>query len=625
MKIKSEAGSVLIMTLSFLILLSAGAAAILQLTSSSYRLSTRNELRAQARAVADSEMEYLYYQFMSQILLATPPTSVPSALAAANLVDNASSPTTLRTPFLAVYQAAGWQVKRSAYYNSPLDQFFGQVPGTTKQGTTTSITVEVEVALPSSSVFANSVDVRVGRRFQTSNTPIFQYGVFYQGNLELAPGKPMTIAGDVSANGSVFLGSTANGPLTLTQAVRYLANSNPPGVFNQDANGNTTYRMPNTPVTSTLYPPIFSTSQASQVQPLTQPENLQGGVDAQALSSTLRPDLFPTVNDVYRSLIVPPPGVNPNETPSTYNSALGDDPTIGAQRIYNRAGLLITVNTNNTVTVQQVDPTTQTMTNVTATYAPAITGVGTTVHDMREGKDVAMTTINVGTLTTILAANNPNFNGVLYVNLMGSNSTTPGGLRLTNATTTPQTVYNTGFSVATNGGLYIQGDYNTTPRADGSINPAMVMGDAVTLLTNAWVDANSSASMFVNGDPSVPSGLRVGTANLTNGVNQITLNTGILTGNTPATTTNVSGGAQNLVRYLEDMGTNTINVLMHGSVGQLFQSKVFNSPFQQPSMPADVYMSPAKRDIQFNSALLSQPPAGSPSTTSFSRGNFFLW
>ena len=623
MKRKSEKGSVLIMTLSFLILLSAGAAAILQLTSSSYRLSTRNELRAQARAVADSEMEYLYYQFMTQILLATPPTNVPAALATANIVDNASTPTTSRTPFLAVYQAAGWTVKRSAYYNDPLDKFFGQVPGTTKQGTTTSITVEIEVTLPSTNVFANSVDVRVGRRFQTSNTPIFQYGVFYEGNLELAPGAPMTIAGDVSANGSVFLGSTANGPLTLTQAVRYLANSNPPGVFNQDANGNTTYRMPNTPVTSTLYAPIFSTSQASQVQPLTSAENLQGGVDAVALSSTLRPDLFPTVNDVYRSLITPPPGVNPNETPATYNSALGDDPTISAQRIYNRAGLLVTVNdANNAVTVQTVDPVTQIKTDVTSTYSAAITGVGTTVHDMREGKDVAMTTVDVGALTTILAAHNPNFNGVLYVNLMGSNSTTPGGLRLTNATTTPQTIYNTGFSVATNGGLYVQGDYNTTLRSDGSINPAMIMGDAVTLLSNAWVDANSGASMYTNG---VQNGNRVATANMTNGVNQITLNTGILTGNTPATTTNVSGGAQNLVRYLEDMSSNTINVLMHGSVGQLFQSKVFNSPFQQPSLPADVYRSPAKRDIQFNSALLSQPPAGSPSTTSFSRGNFFVW
>ncbi len=73
------------------------------------------------------------------------------------------------------------------------------------------------------------------------------------------------------------------------------------------------------------------------------------------------------------------------------------------------------------------------------------------------------------------------------------------------------------------------------------------------------------------------------------------------------------------------MRTNSINVVMHGSVGRLFTSKNYTSTFQQPGQPADIYMPPAIRDIQFNSALLSQPPAGSPTTTSFSRGNFFMW
>ena len=625
MKIKSQAGGVLIATLSFLMILSVGAAAILGLTATSYRLSMRNEVRAQARAVADSEMEGLYYQFMTQILLATPPTNTPAALASLNLVDDAQTPTTVRDPFLAIYRApnAAWAVKRSAYYDSVFDRFFGIVPGTTKQGTVTSITVKIEVTPPAGNFFHDTVVIRLGRRFSTFNTPIFQYSVFYEGDLELAPGANMRIEGDISANGSIYMGSTPTGTLTLTQKVRYLGSSTPPGVFNDDGYGNTTYRKPGTPVGAVLTAPVFTTSQASQVEPLTESENLQGGVDAAELVLR-RPDLFPTENDVYRSLIAPPPGAsNPNETPSTYDSTLGDDATISAQRIYNRAGLRVTVNTNNTVTIEKVDPVTQVVTDVTGTFSSAIAGIGTGITDMREGKTVATTTIDVSVLKTVLASSYSNFNGVMYVNVKSNTPTAPGAVRLINAESTPENSLGTGFSVATNGGLMIKGNYNTTPRADGTINPAMIMGDAVTLLSYAWNDANSGASMYTSG---VLNGTRLGDAPVAaDGTKKLTIEAGILTGNQPATSTASSGGAQNLVRYLEDMSTNSINVLMHGSVGRLFQSKDYTASFKQPGVPADVYRAPAKRDIQFNSAMLSTPPAGSPTTTSFSRGNFFMW
>jgi len=624
MNLKSQAGGVLIATLSFLMILSVGAAAILGLTATSYRLSMRNEVRAQARAVADSEMECLYYQFMTQILLATPPTSTPDALAALNLVDVSDTPSTARDPFLAINRSPNpaWSVKRSAIYNSSFDRFFGVVPGTTKQGTVTSITVKIEVSPPPGNYFHDSIVIRLGRRFSTFNTPIFQFGVFYEGDLELAPGANMRIAGDVSANGSIYMGSTPTGTLTLTQKVRYL----PPGVFNgiaDDGSGTTTYRKPGTLVGASLSAPQFTTSQATQVQPLTESENLQGGVDANELVAR-RPDLFPTVNDVYRSIIAPPPGTaDPNETPVTYDSTKGDDPTISSQRIYNRAGLRVTVNTNNTVTIEKVDPVSQIATDVTGTYSSAINGIAAGVTDMREGKTVTMTTVDVSVLKTLLAAHYSDFNGVMYVNVKSATTTNPGGVRLINAESTPETVYNTGFSVATNAGLYIKGNYNTTPRADGTINPAMIMGDAITLLSYNWNDADSGASMYTG---TTLNGTRLGTAPLAaDGTHKLTIEAGILTGNVPAGASTASGGAQNLVRYLEDMRTNSINVVMHGSVGRLFTSKIYTSTFQQPAQPADIYMPPAIRDIQFNSALLSQPPAGSPTTTSFSRGNFFMW
>ena len=54
MKLKSRSGSILLSTLSFIILLAVAAASILELTMNSYKLTMRNEMRAQARSVAES-------------------------------------------------------------------------------------------------------------------------------------------------------------------------------------------------------------------------------------------------------------------------------------------------------------------------------------------------------------------------------------------------------------------------------------------------------------------------------------------------------------------------------------------------------------------------------------------
>lgn len=632
MKLKSQSGGLLIATISFIIILSVGAAAVLSLTSTSYRLSIRNEVRAQARAVADAEMEALYYQFMTQVLLATPPTTTPQALAALGLVDVGDTPIAenVRDPFLSTYRAPDkWVVRRSAIYNDAFDRFFGVVPGTTKQGTVSSITVKIEVQPPVGNFFHDTVVVRLGRRFSTFNTPIFQYSVFYEGDLELAPGANMRIEGDISANGNVYLASTRApdgtlATLTLTQKVRYL----PPGVFNEDGHGNVVYRKPSTPVGSEVLAPTFTGSQATQVEPLDESENLQGGVDADELKAR-RGDLFPTVNDVYRSLIAPPPGSdNPNETPATYKPELGDDPTISAQRIYNRAGLRVTIAATGAPTIERIDSATGAVTDVTSTYAAAITDVRAAVTDKRENKTVSLTTIDVSVLKSIInpgGVKSSTFNGVLYVNVKNSTATNPGAVRLINAESTPETAQDTGFSVATNGGLYVKGNYNTTLASTGSTNPAMLMGDSVTLLSKDWKDEDSAKDMYDHATSTLNGTRRADATVGADGAKRVTIEAGILTGNVPADATAPSGGAQNLVRYLEDWKTNSITVLMHGAVGRLFQSKFYTAKFKQPGIIDEVYRQPAVRDIKFNANLLSQPPAGAPTTTSFSRGNFFMW
>ncbi|MEO6875930.1 MAG: hypothetical protein ABI222_14015 [Opitutaceae bacterium] len=628
MKIKSQNGSILLSTLAFIILLATAAASILELTMTSYKLTMRNEMRVQAREVAESELENLYYQAFTQILADQPASLTPTLLGPTGLnladasVTGSVLPTTLQTPFLASHRTLGsiWRVKRSISYDPAYDYFQGVIPGTTKHGTVTYLTVRVEVAPPLGSYFSdhgdlanpvnfgNSVVVRVGRRFEATKSSIFQYGVFFQGDMELAPGGNIIINGDMAANGSIYAAAQGGGSLTLQGKVRYLSD----GYFDKDSTGATVLRKPNTPIAGSLVAPVFSVSQTSQLETLNEPENLVGGVDAQELSAR-RSDLFPTENDVYRAAILPPPGQT-DEYPS-----VADDPTINAQRMYTRSGVRVTVNTDGTVVVTTPDGAHEAALNA-AIVGVVVGTANSPLHDAREGVDVGVTTIDMVALKTALETAYPSndFNGAIYFNLKSSSAATPKGIKLINGSV----VYGLsgkGFTVTTNGGVYVQGDYNT--KLDGGldnwvgtgptdplrvgINPAMIMGDQVTVLSQGWVDSNAIQDKYH----------RVATGD-------IIIQAGILTGNTPASSSVASGGVQSLVRYEEMWGGRSVSFF--GSMGRLFDSKTFWHTWGQPGL-GDVYGSPASRTFTFDPILRDHPPAGSPTTTSFLRGSFFVW
>jgi hypothetical protein len=248
----------------------------------------------------------------------------------------------------------------------------------------------------------------------------------------------------------------------------------------------------------------------------------------------------------------------------------------------------------------------------------------TPLYDSREARNIAVTTVDMAALKSALEATfSPglhDFNGSIYFNLKSSNASNPQGIRLTNGTQLFNRSGN-GLTVTTNGGVYVQGDYNTTyydttlaatvPNTVTASNPpvgivpAMVMGDQVTVLSAGWVDSNAVLDKFHR----VASG-------------DIKIQAGILTGNTASSATVASGGVQSLVRYLEMWGGKNVTFL--GSLGRLFESKTFTAAWNQPGL-ADVYGSPASRTFTFDTLLRDKPPAGSPTTTAFSRGSFFVW
>jgi hypothetical protein len=132
------------------------------------------------------------------------------------------------------------------------------------------------------------------------------------------------------------------------------------------------------------------------------------------------------------------------------------------------------------------------------------------------------------------------------------------------------------------------------------------MADAVTVLSTAWTDSAVSTAITS----------RVAASGLT------TIAAGILTGATSATGTSASGGAQNLVRFLEDWYTPSAAVRFYGSIGRLFDSTHMIRPFKTGT---GVYVQPALRTFAFNNSLKTQTTPGAPQITGFSRGGFFTW
>jgi hypothetical protein len=102
--------------------------------------------------------------------------------------------------------------------------------------------------------------------------------------------------------------------------------------------------------------------------------------------------------------------------------------------------------------------------------------------------------------------------------------------------------------------------------------------------------------------------------------NTMRVNAGIVTGNYATTATSSSGGAQNLVRFMEDW-TGT-NVNFKGSEGRLFTSTQYTGMFKNTN--GVVYKQPT-RSFDFDSNIPVHPPPGNPTTTAFGRGDFFTW
>jgi hypothetical protein len=688
-------GSALLASMIVVTVLSFACAGILSYSLNTYENSVRQGVLDQAREVADGEMEYLYYGWKDRLMHSV----LPSAIATdAGML---GYETTGSQPFITALQypvgQPQWVVTRAVTWVPVAGTADGSAEGVVNGnliGKNFYFTAETSASF--SSAVLGTVSFHSGRHFAYSKTPLFQYAVFYQGNLELAPGSDMIVNGPVSTNGSAYLGSHSGFKLTLTDQVAYF----------QDYNGASDPMSGETQLlegTSTLGDPIYNpnpgspdpiqtTQRAIQVTHLTAQASFIGGIDVQAdVNNAAYAQAYTNLqgvvdpNEIYRAVIAPPPLV-----PGTTTLA-DEDQVVAASRMYNNAGILITITQDPLTGLSSTHVGDATNVDKYNSLFPSIVspgtngtgdthsleGVRTQILDPREyangNTGVNVTTLNVGNFAAELAAAkaagtspatqlNSNYNGMVYIydSTDNNNSTLDtlhpnlanslNGIRLTNAATTPdyRDADNNpiGFTVVSNNGVYIQGDYNSTQITVPGVavpvyNPTAVMGDAVTALSTNWniahqqtgVNTTANIEALTNREPGLPSS--------DNDV--MSLNTAILTGNTPSAGTGAnpltdynSGGAQNLVRMIEDWyppqasDGHSLTLKLNGSVGQLFTSKYFTGHYTGNAPLAALgnnpaYTQPPTRDFVYDTGFKERAPAGSPSTTGFTRGDFFFW
>jgi type II secretory pathway pseudopilin PulG len=198
------------------------------------------------------------------------------------------------------------------------------------------------------------------------------------------------------------------------------------------------------------------------------------------------------------------------------------------------------------------------------------------------------------------------------------------GVRLINGTVLPgnydsATPANTkGFTLASENGVYVQGNYNATgvnsidsptqpddylPNDTANHIPASVVGDAITILSNNWNDSRSFRYPFT-----------LSGRQATDTVDRFAMLSGDSISSLDATPNQgggdlrLSGGVHNFKRFLEDWGGNTLSY--SGSLINLYNSHNNNGAFK---CCTSVY-SPPNRNWTFDVSFMdpTRLPPGTP-------------
>jgi hypothetical protein len=652
-RISSNRGAALLTVLIFTAILALITASLIRYALAENRLNHRSRLLAESRYLAESVVDYGFAQmaarFERQRVLPEDefqrrPLILPRESFHAK--SNADP---------SYFEIVGGTIPQTVSFDyiDPTDPNNGRDPLIGQMVFTREIYVYGRAAVVDR-LNGSLVRSYTSQRLQVRDAPLFGNAIFYNVDLEFSPGAPMSIHGTVHSNRDLYLitDSTLHFLSKLTSARKLFHGGQPGGGKEVNPAGSKALnikidRPPGADgkivsremwadgavvdSRATDYRSVSEDRWARRVQ--TQEHNMQ----------EQRPIALPPMSDVddpatprvkennpAHAMIAPAQPLDEHST--------AQDRAIEEQRFANQAGLRIAVDAQTKQVVayaRELDtygnPVKDDYGNVKETQVTLPAGLVQTdarMHDARRNNNIGdnnnrlyMADVDVAKLKQVIE--NPgtdpnsritgydpaaNWNGIVYIQ---STNTDQTGVRLINGQSLPdpnRTASVTpggarGMTVATNSPLYIKGNYN----ADGTINtnssrfpdsasepPAAVIADAVTILSNAWNDANSGKTMSSG---RVASNTEVAAA--------------ILTGIVRSQGGNYSGGVENFPRFLENWSGKTVAI--RGSMVCLFYSEVANQAWRNTGDGNKVYNAPT-RSWGFNELFRTLQPPGTPNT-----------
>src|ERR1035438_5707371 len=363
---------------------------------------------------------------------------------------------------------------------------------------------------------ASVQDVTAGvyQQVQLASIPIFQFAMYSSGDMEISCGQPFDATGRVHSNRNLYVepDSFLTFESGVTAVVSNLFQRHPLDTRGPPAGG-------------VVY--VHPELKVSPVAVLTLP-----------IGTTNTPEAI-------REIIEPPP---PGESASS---------PLGRLRYYNECDMVVVV--SDAGVSAKSGTFDNFLTPIPTNELKVFVTTTNSFWDAREGKTVMPIDLNIGNLAAWSATNSSLRNLLIGSNLTSvyvvDNRTLPGtslgAVRVFNGLILPTN----GLTVATARPLYVLGDYNQTDPAHlgttdtTTTRPASLVGDAITILSDAWQDGNSASLQ---------------------GAAATTVNAAFLTGVVETTFGQYSGGMENFPRFLESWGP--IIFTYNGSMVKMFPS-----------------------------------------------------
>jgi Tfp pilus assembly protein PilX len=401
--------------------------------------------------------------------------------------------------------------------------------------------------------------------------PIFQFGIFYNQDLEIQPGANLTVpqTGWIHSNRDLYMSTSASisilSRITSAGEIRHSRKDGDPQAVGggdvkiYEANGTTSHNL----ATGTSY------------------KSGTNWADNTAWSSTVSQwgGQVASSDEGVTSLNLPLP-----EAAASDPSYILKDET-NPQSMGAKAAVII----ENGVAKDAAGNTLDAGGSITAV---------TSLYDYREGKyartwDIDMQAFQASAAGQYLKSTTPSAGGtagVLYVTSGAAPTGKFSAVRLKNGAT-----LSSPLTVATDQPIYVQGDYNKN-----NPQPAAILSDATTILSGSWKDTYTSSTTLSNRTP-----------------NDITLNVDIMSGNSATTASGYGGGFENFLRFQENWTGHTFSLT--GSVVCMWESKKTSGVWKNTG----VYYNAPNRVYTFNSGQWGGKwPPGTPCLLITTRGTW---